>query len=153
MGSQSVKVLCDFYHEQRAFGNLIEKLEKNFDWVGFVHVADVPGRHEPGTSEIDYGNIFRKLAELKYEKFIAMEYYPAEDPTDSLKAARLDMQQAVRTVPPASQRTGNSSNQILLQAGACGGFPQHQIRADRDPVGLVPATFHRLMQGIESLPA
>ena len=110
IGSQSVKVLYDFYHEQRAFGNLIEKLEKNIDWVGLVHVADVPGRHEPGTGEIDYGNIFRKLAELKYDKFIAMEYYPTEDPTASLRAARLGVQQAVRTVPAASQSAGNSSN-------------------------------------------
>jgi hydroxypyruvate isomerase len=110
IGNQSVKVLYDFYHEQRAFGNLIEKLEKNIDWVGLVHVADVPGRHEPGTGEIDYGNIFRKLSELKYDRFIAMEYYPTKDPTDSLRAARLGVQQAARTLPPAWQRARNSSN-------------------------------------------
>ena len=106
IGSQNVKVLYDFYHEQRASGNLVEKLEKNIDWVGLVHVADVPGRHEPGTGEIDYPNIYRKLAELKYDKFIAMEYYPTGDPTDSLKAARLAVQQAVRTQPPTSQKGG-----------------------------------------------
>ena len=63
-----VKVLYDFYHEQRSFGNLIEKLEKNVDMVGLVHVADVPGRHEAGTGEIDYTTIYRKLAELKYNR-------------------------------------------------------------------------------------
>ncbi|MGO9640288.1 MAG: hydroxypyruvate isomerase family protein [Candidatus Acidiferrales bacterium] len=93
IGNQNVKVLYDFYHEQRAYGNLIEKLEKNIEWVGLVHVADVPGRHEPGTGEIDYANIYRKLAELKYDKFMAMEYYPTEDPIESLKAARLAVQQ------------------------------------------------------------
>src|SRR6266566_7279077 len=48
-----VKFLYDFYHEQISEGNLIEKLEKNIDLVGLVHIADVPGRHEPGTGEIN----------------------------------------------------------------------------------------------------
>ena len=43
VASPQLKVLYDFYHEQRAYGNLIEKLEKNFDLVGLVHIADVPG--------------------------------------------------------------------------------------------------------------
>lgn len=84
-----VKVLYDFYHEQRAFGDLIEKLEQNIDWVGLVHVADVPGRHEPGTGEIDYASIYRKLAELQYKGFIAMEFYPTADPESTLRKARL----------------------------------------------------------------
>jgi hydroxypyruvate isomerase len=95
IGNQNLKVLYDFYHEQRAYGNLIEKLEQNIDWVGLVHVADVPGRHEPGTGEIDYGNIYRKLAELRYQGFIAMEYYPTQDPTESLRASRMAVQQAM----------------------------------------------------------
>lgn len=86
----NLKVLYDFYHEQRSYGDLIEKLENNMDWVGLVHVADVPGRHEPGTGEIDYGMIYRKLAELNYSRWIAMEYYPSEDPVGSLKRARMD---------------------------------------------------------------
>ncbi|MGC9200211.1 MAG: TIM barrel protein [Acidobacteriaceae bacterium] len=88
IGSQNLMVLYDFYHEQRGAGNLLEKLEKNIDWVGLVHVADVPGRHQPGTGEINYDNIYRKLAELRYEKFIAMEFYPIGDPVQVLKAAR-----------------------------------------------------------------
>lgn len=94
IGSSNVKVLYDFYHEQRAFGNLIEKLEKNIEWIGLVHIADVPGRHAPGTGEIDYINIYKKLAELKYGRFIAMEYYPTEDPIASLKKSRMSAQQA-----------------------------------------------------------
>ncbi len=97
VGSPNVKVLYDFYHEQRASGDLIDKLEKNIDWIGLVHIADQPGRHEPGTGEIDYLNIYRKLAELNYDKFIAMEYHPTVDPLESLKTARLAAQQATRT--------------------------------------------------------
>jgi hydroxypyruvate isomerase len=95
--SPNVKVLYDFYHEQRAAGNLIEKLENNIDWVGLVHIADVPGRHEPGTGEIDYRNIYSKLAQLNYNKFIAMEYYPTGDPMQSLKQQRLAALQAARS--------------------------------------------------------
>jgi hydroxypyruvate isomerase len=93
--SPHVRVLYDFYHEQRAYGNLIEKLEQNFDQVGLVHIADVPGRHEPGTGEIDYANIYRKLAQLKYDKFITMEFYPSQEPVATLQKARQQAQQAL----------------------------------------------------------
>lgn len=95
VGSPHVRALYDFYHEQRGYGNLIEKLEQNIDLVGLVHIADVPGRHEPGTGEIDYQNIYRMLGQLKYEKFITMEFYPTQDPAAILRKARLDAQQAV----------------------------------------------------------
>jgi hydroxypyruvate isomerase len=94
VASPQVRVLYDFYHEQRAYGNLIEKLEKNIDLVGLVHIADVPGRHEPGTGEIDYLNIYKKLGQLKYNKFITMEFYPTQDPVTILRKARLEAQEA-----------------------------------------------------------
>ena len=83
----NVKFLYDFFHEQIAEGNLIEKLEKNIDLIGLVHVADVPGRHEPGTGEINYLNIFRKLRDLNYRGNIAMEFIPTRDTVASLAAA------------------------------------------------------------------
>jgi hydroxypyruvate isomerase len=88
VGHPHVKFLYDFYHEQISEGNLIEKLEKNIDQVGLVHIADVPGRHQPGTGEINYANIFRKLAELKYDRYAAMEFMPAGDPVAELRSAR-----------------------------------------------------------------
>jgi hydroxypyruvate isomerase len=88
VGSPKVKVLYDLYHEQRGQGNLIEKLEKNIDEVGLIHVADVPGRHEPGTGEIHYRNIYKKLAELHYRGLIAMEFYPTGDVVETLRKAR-----------------------------------------------------------------
>jgi hydroxypyruvate isomerase len=83
-----VKFLYDFFHEQISEGNLIKKLEKNIDQVGCVHIADVPGRHEPGTGEINYTSIFRKLAELKYDRYAAMEFEPTGDVVTSLRSAR-----------------------------------------------------------------
>ncbi len=83
-----VRLLYDFFHEQIAEGNLIEKLEKNIEYTGLVHIADVPGRHEPGTGEINYANIYRKLAQLKYDRVVAMEFLPIGDPVAELRHAR-----------------------------------------------------------------
>jgi hydroxypyruvate isomerase len=83
-----VQLLYDFYHEQITGGNLIAKLEKSISHLGLVHVADVPGRHEPGTGEINYQNIFAKLAELNYTGVVAMEFHPTGDPVTRLRAAR-----------------------------------------------------------------
>jgi hydroxypyruvate isomerase len=82
-----VQFLYDLFHEQIAEGNLIEKLDKHIEVIGLIHVADVPGRHEPGTGEINYTNIYRKLAELKYRHVVAMEFHPVGDPILTLRAA------------------------------------------------------------------
>jgi hydroxypyruvate isomerase len=88
VGNPHVKFLYDLFHEQIAEGNLIEKLQKNIDLVGLVHVADVPGRHHPGTGEINYSNVFRKLAELGYSRYVAMEFNPLGDAVKELRDAR-----------------------------------------------------------------
>ncbi len=83
-----VRFLYDLFHEQIAEGNLTEKLEKGIDVIDLIHVADVPGRHEPGTGEINYGNIYRKLAQLNYRGMVAMEFKPTGEPVEALRAAR-----------------------------------------------------------------
>ena len=88
VGSPRVRVLYDFYHEQRQAGNLIEKLTKNIDQVGLVHIADVPGRHQPGTGEVNYINIYRELARLHYDRYICMEFNAQGDPVSALRQAR-----------------------------------------------------------------
>ena len=88
VGHPQIQFLYDLFHEQISEGNLIEKLEKNIEHVGLIHVADVPGRHEPGTGEINYPNIFRKLADLKYDRVVAMEFIPTADAVAQLRAAR-----------------------------------------------------------------
>jgi hydroxypyruvate isomerase len=87
-----VRFLYDFFHEQIAEGNLIEKLEKNLDLIGLVHVADVPGRHAPGTGEINYTSIYRKLGQLGYSKYIAMEFLATSDVVTELRKARESVQ-------------------------------------------------------------
>lgn len=88
-----VRLLYDFFHEQIAEGNLIEKLRKNIEYTGLVHIADVPGRHAPGTGEIHYENIYKTLADLNYSHGVAMEFLPLGDPVTELRQAR---EQALR---------------------------------------------------------
>ena len=83
-----VRLLYDFYHQQIAAGNLIANLEKSLPHLGLVHIADVPGRHLPGTGEINYENIFRKLVDLNYTGVVAMEFLPEGDPVAQLRSAR-----------------------------------------------------------------
>jgi hydroxypyruvate isomerase len=83
-----VQFLYDLYHEQIAAGNLIEKLEKHIDAIGLIHIADAPGRHEPGSGEINYNNIYRRLVELNYRGMVAMEFKPTGDPVLALRVAK-----------------------------------------------------------------
>jgi hydroxypyruvate isomerase len=84
-----VQFLYDIFHEQMGYGNLIEKLDKHIDVIGLIHIADVPGRHQPGTGEINYTNIFHKLVELKYKRMVAMEFRPTGDAISALEEVRL----------------------------------------------------------------
>ncbi len=83
--SPSVKLLYDVYHQQITEGNLITTITEHIDDIGHVHVADVPGRHEPGTGEINYANIFAVLDELHYDGYVGLEYRPLEDSESSLR--------------------------------------------------------------------
>jgi hydroxypyruvate isomerase len=106
----AVRFLYDFFHEQISEGNLIAKLDKNLDVIGLVHIADVPGRHAPGTGEINYGNIYRKLGQLGYSHYIAMEFRPTGDPVAELRTAREFAQKCYAEGRQASSR--NSVQQV-----------------------------------------
>jgi hydroxypyruvate isomerase len=90
VSSPRIRVLYDLYHEQRTRGNLLEKLEKVIDQVDVVHVADVPRRSDPGTGEVAWPSVYRKLKALHYNGMIAMEFYPDGDPETALRKARLE---------------------------------------------------------------
>jgi len=85
VGSNGVKVLYDIYHQQITEGNLIPTIRKYFDLIGHFHVADVPGRHEPGTGEINYRNVFKAIEDLGYDKYVGLEYSPTIDSAETVK--------------------------------------------------------------------
>jgi len=80
----NVKLQFDFYHMQRIQGELMKTFKKYKDRIGHVQIADNPGRHEPGTGEINYDNIFRMLEEEGYDGFIGLEYIPKDSSENSL---------------------------------------------------------------------
>lgn len=88
VGGPFVKILYDAYHTQIMEGNLIETIRKNISAIGHFHVGDVPGRHEPGTGEIDYRNVFRAIRDTGYKGFAGMEYLPSKDAVRTLKDVR-----------------------------------------------------------------
>jgi hydroxypyruvate isomerase len=88
VASPYVKVLFDIYHVQIMDGNLIETIRNNIARIGHFHVGDVPGRHEPGTGEINYANVFKAIRELGYRDFVAMEYVPSKDVMTTLAEVR-----------------------------------------------------------------
>lgn len=74
----------DFYQMQRSEGELIETLRRHLDRIGFVQLADNPGRHEPGTGEINYRYLFAELERMAFDRFISLEYSPSTDTEASL---------------------------------------------------------------------
>jgi hydroxypyruvate isomerase len=88
VGSPAVKMLYDIYHQQITEGNLIATITKNVAKIGHVHVADVPGRHEPVTGEINYRNVFTTLAQVGYAGYVGLEYRPVADPAETLAVVK-----------------------------------------------------------------
>ena len=84
--SPAVKLLFDVYHQQITEGNVISSVTRDVDMVGHVHVADVPGRHEPGTGELQYQNILAALAAAGYDGHVGFELAPAQETEAALDA-------------------------------------------------------------------
>lgn len=76
VGSDNLFVQYDIYHAQRTEGELAATLAKHLARIGHIQLADNPGRHEPGTGEINYGFLFRHLDALGWKGFIGCEYKP-----------------------------------------------------------------------------
>ncbi|HEY3127835.1 MAG TPA: TIM barrel protein [Acidobacteriota bacterium] len=76
VASPNVKLLFDIYHVQIMEGNLIQNIRNNIKRIAHFHIGDVPGRHQPGTGEINYRNVFKAIYDLGYQGFAALEYGP-----------------------------------------------------------------------------
>ena len=88
VGSDWVKVLYDIYHMQLMAGNVVKTLEENMDQLGYIHLADVPGSHEPGTGELHCSNILKALDSMGYAGFVGFELLPAETDEKAFKAIK-----------------------------------------------------------------
>lgn len=72
--SPAVKFLFDVYHQQISEGDVIRNIREYADCIGHYHFGDNPGRHEPGTGELNYRNIFKAIYETGYRGVVAAEF-------------------------------------------------------------------------------
>ena len=84
VGSENLSLQYDIYHMQIMEGDLARTIESNIEIIRHVQIADNPGRHEPGTGEINYPFLFDRIDELGYSGWIGCEYVPAASTMDGL---------------------------------------------------------------------
>lgn len=84
VNSTGLRMNLDLYHAQIGEGNLIELCRQSLPWIGEIQVADVPGRAQPGTGEINYPAIARALDDMGYRGTVAMEAFASGDSVEAL---------------------------------------------------------------------
>lgn len=84
VGSANLYLQYDVYHMQVMEGDLAPTIARHLPTIRHIQVADTPGRHEPGTGEIDYESLFKEIDRLGYDGWIGAEYKPAASTVDGL---------------------------------------------------------------------
>jgi hydroxypyruvate isomerase len=84
LGLPNLKLQYDVYHRQILHGDVMRSLETLLPLIGHVQTSSVPGRHEPGTGELDDARIFRHLDDIGYQGYVGCEYRPAGRTVDGL---------------------------------------------------------------------
>jgi hydroxypyruvate isomerase len=86
VGSPRLKILCDLYHFGVMGADLSTLISKHLSLVGHFHIADFPGRHEPGTGSADWSARLRQIKALGYRGNVGFEFFPQGDADAALKA-------------------------------------------------------------------
>jgi hydroxypyruvate isomerase len=84
VGAPNLRVQLDLFHVQRAQGNLCESYDTLRGQVAHVQIAENPGRHQPGTGEIDYRYVLAHIDASGYDGWVGLEYVPDGDTVASL---------------------------------------------------------------------
>jgi hydroxypyruvate isomerase len=84
VGASNIRLQYDVYHMQRMEGHLTETIRTHLGQIGHIQIADNPGRHQPGTGEINYRFLLAELDRMGYEGFVGFEYVPQPDTRASL---------------------------------------------------------------------
>jgi hydroxypyruvate isomerase len=88
VGSSHLKLLYDVYHSVTMGEDLPAVVAEAAPFIGHIHVADSPGRHEPGTGQIDWSSTIAAIARSGYDGAIGLEYLPTTSSSESLTAIR-----------------------------------------------------------------
>jgi len=86
IGSPKLKILYDVYHMQLNEGSLCDNIAAYAGQIGHIHIADAPGRHEPGTGEINYKNVLACLEAAGYAGRIGFELFPLTSTREAVRA-------------------------------------------------------------------
>lgn len=84
VGAHRVGLLFDVFHVQSTEGNLIENFQTQRELISHIQIADLPGRHEPGTGEINYTNLLGAVQSSGYSGWVGCEYHPRGSTVDGL---------------------------------------------------------------------
>jgi hydroxypyruvate isomerase len=79
-----LRIMCDVYHMQRTEGNLTHAILEHLAFIDHVQIADSPGRHQPGTGEINYAFVLQTLADAQFAGWCGLEYQPRGSTRESL---------------------------------------------------------------------
>jgi hydroxypyruvate isomerase len=77
-GHKNLAIQYDVYHMQIMEGNLVNTIRDNLDQIGHIQFADTPGRHEPGTGEINFPNLFDAIDKMGWKGWLGAEYIPSK---------------------------------------------------------------------------
>ncbi len=84
VGSDNLYIQYDIYHAQRMQGELANTMARYLPRIAHMQLADTPGRHEPGSGEINYAWLFRHIDAIGYQGWIGCEYRPATGTVEGL---------------------------------------------------------------------
>lgn len=84
IGRDRLGLQFDVYHCQITEGDVTKRMEAFMPVIGHIQIADVPARNEPGTGEIGWEFVFRRMDELGYQGWVGCEYRPAGDTVQGL---------------------------------------------------------------------
>ncbi|OQB97971.1 MAG: Hydroxypyruvate isomerase [Spirochaetes bacterium ADurb.Bin110] len=84
VGDPRLRILCDFYHLAMMGEDPLSIVDQYFNFIGHIHIADYPGRHEPKTGNGQWKDVLLALQEKRYKGYVGFEFSPASDSDASL---------------------------------------------------------------------
>lgn len=87
VNSRNIKVLFDLYHNQITEGDLCGRIREGYPHMGYVQVADHPGRNEPGTGEIHFPRVLKQLHDVGYRGYVGLELRPRRTEEEAAQAS------------------------------------------------------------------
>ena len=88
IASEYVKVLYDVYHQAMEDDFSVSEMIEALPYIGHIHIADVPGRNEPGTGTINYKEVFKALKENEYTGYIGAEFISKTDESTAFEVLK-----------------------------------------------------------------